>query len=333
MSDFTAPTCSGPSSTIAFAADALRRFPGERLVLFLQVRVRPPYSVFQVLIFLTKGLRFLSCEKQGLPGLVDARFRMEDGAVELVWDIQKEPTADVCCKFQVAALVEPTFIDHALDCSAALIIQEEGQQLRWQQDITISVKAKSAYLKYLPSIYQAEDELMGRFLMLFESFLAPIDQQITHLSEYFDARLTPVEFLPWLASWVGMGLGSELSEKQSRDLLANAVSLYQRRGTRWQMRKYLEMITGGAVSIVDVPGVILNSEALLGLDPSLGKSILPNHFLVTVRMPPFPKSLGKEERAQQKEILERRVRAVIETEKPAHTRLDEVIIRYQNDAL
>ena len=61
----------------------------------------------------------------------------------------------------------------------------------------------SSYLQYLPTPYQG-DAFLGRFLRIFESILGPIEQTIEGVANYFDPHLTPVETLPWLASWSAM---------------------------------------------------------------------------------------------------------------------------------
>src|SRR5262249_20365856 len=70
-------------------------------------------------------------------------------------------------------------------------------------------------------------EVMARFLMLFESFWAPIEGQIDNLPLYFDPAFTPLKLLPWLASWVDLTLDDHWPEAKRRQLLRAAVSLYR----------------------------------------------------------------------------------------------------------
>lgn len=74
------------------------------------------------------------------------------------------------------------------------------------------------YLQYLPAPFQT-DSFTGRFLMIVESVLGPIERTIGNLALYFDPRLTPAELLPWLASWVGLELDENWLVAQQRQLV------------------------------------------------------------------------------------------------------------------
>ena len=63
------------------------------------------------------------------------------------------------------------------------------------------IASQIGYLKYLPAIY-SEDEFFGRFLMIFESVLGPVEEMVDNLAYYFDPGTSPEELLPWLASWM-----------------------------------------------------------------------------------------------------------------------------------
>ena len=118
-----------------------------------------------------------------------------------------------------------------------------------RESASITVKAKGRYLKYLPRVFEEQDELMGRFLMLFESFWAPIEGQIDAVHHYFDPALMPLDLLPWLASWVDLTLDDHWPEAKRRQLLKAAVSLYRKRGTRRGLQEYLEIYTGAQVRV------------------------------------------------------------------------------------
>src|SRR5262245_9234930 len=89
----------------------------------------------------------------------------------------------------------------------------------------------SSYVQYLPAPYQG-DPVIGRFLQIFERSLAPIEQTIDGVANYFDPRLTPVEFLPWLASWIGVEIDENWPVARTREWLAEAADLMRRQGTR-----------------------------------------------------------------------------------------------------
>ena len=77
---------------------------------------------------------------------------------------------------------------------------------------------RSTYLDYLPGLYQ-ESEFLGRFLLIFEHILSPIDRTIGNVSHFFDPDLAPAEMLPWLASWLGVVLDVRVPEERRRDLV------------------------------------------------------------------------------------------------------------------
>ncbi len=153
----------------------------------------------------------------------------------------------------------------------------------------------SNYLKYLPAIYSADD-FMGRFLMIFESILSPIDRTVGNLHYYFDAQMTPPELLPWLASWLGLVLDERWPEVQRRALILAAVELYQWRGTRRGLSEFLRLYTGLT------PEIIEHGVGRRGATEA-------DVFRFTVRL-----------RVADPAVVDRTVvEAVIEAEKPAHT--------------
>jgi phage tail-like protein len=118
---------------------------------------------------------------------------------------------------------------------------------------------QSSYLKYLPA-FLGGNEFLGRFLLIFEHILTPVDRQIDQLYEYFDPRLAPPDFLPWLASWLGLVLDERWPEGQRRELIRAAVELYEWRGTRRGLSEFLRLYTGFTPEIIE-PGVGKGAKA------------------------------------------------------------------------
>lgn len=83
----------------------------------------------------------------------------------------------------------------------------------------------------LPALYQGES-FGERFLSVFDDLIAPILSTLETQAAYLDPDLTPPDFLPWLAGWVGLELDENWSEDQQRRMVAGAVALLQWRGTR-----------------------------------------------------------------------------------------------------
>lgn len=153
----------------------------------------------------------------------------------------------------------------------------------------MNLSEPSRLLSYLPGIY-ADDEFTGRFLRIFESIWAPLEAQIDLLYTYFDPRLTPVEFLPWLGTWVDLVLDENWPEARRRALIEHAADLYRRRGTAGALRDYLAIYMGVQPDIV---------EDMTDQNPF--------HFTVRFQVP-NPDGIDAD-----------RIRRIIEEEKPAHT--------------
>jgi phage tail-like protein len=187
------------------------------------------------------------------------------------------------------------------------------------------VWAKGRYLRYLPELY-AQDELMGRFLMLFESFWAPIETQTDNVRCYLDPGMTPTRFLPWLASWLGLELDGRLPEERRRQLIQSAISLHRRRGTKQALQEYLEIYTEGEAQIIEhrAKNLRLGPGARLGPGVALGLNNRPHTFTVVLHVPPVSSSVDEaggfpNERARLEAERRRTIEAIIEAEKPAHT--------------
>lgn len=163
----------------------------------------------------------------------------------------------------------------------------------------------SSYLQYLPAPYHA-DPFAGRFLMIFESILGPIEMTIDQLSKYFDPYLTPEELLPWLASWMELELDENWSIEKRRELTAWAVRLYQWRGTRRGLREHLRIYVGRPPLIVEnFEGLRLGQDGALGINTRLGT---PRDHCISVTIVADNPS----------EVDEQVLRQIIESTKPTH---------------
>ncbi|MCE7928757.1 MAG: phage tail protein [Chloroflexi bacterium CFX7] len=102
---------------------------------------------------------------------------------------------------------------------------------------------RSSYLDHLPGIY-SEDDFLGRFLLIFESILGPVERTVGNLHHYFDPDLTTESVLDWLGSWLGLVLDERWPEERRRALVAAAGELYRWRGTRRGLAHYIRLYTG-----------------------------------------------------------------------------------------
>jgi phage tail-like protein len=260
-------------------------------------------------------------------------------AQDMIWRVMEPQEAGAQHEFAVTCVVLPVHKDAMLHSTAFLSVvdgqnstensTENGGVSEVQVSTaaaTIAIYRAGSYLEYLPSLYE-EDSFMGRFLMLFESFWRPIDQQISGIHNYFDPDLTPARFLPWLASWFDLALDEFWSESQQRELLNSVMWLYRRRGTRVALQRYLEIFTQHPVEILEkrAKNMTLGNKARLGVGVALGTSNMPHTFTVKLQLNEITPPDGMDAERATREIarLEKQRLALIHrmilSEKPAHT--------------
>jgi phage tail-like protein len=306
---------------IDHAADFYRRYPGETVTLFSRVTANADLGNFRLRVTLPDGLEYADCRALSQPPGAMPLFSHADGITHLIWDVERTAGQSAVYEYWVKAMVSATAVDRSFESKAVLTSAgSDDQGLYLEGIINIAVAAKGRLLKYLPGIYQ-EDELMGRLLMLFESFLDPIEMQIENSASYYDPRLSPPDFLPWLASWTGLVLDNQLPEKARRKLLTHSAFLFRKRGTRSGLQKYLEICTGGKVQIIEhfSENFRLGPNTFLGPGIAFGLENVPNTFKVNVRLPADPAGRRVENTGRERSLVERKIAAIIEAEKPVHT--------------
>jgi phage tail-like protein len=106
----------------------------------------------------------------------------------------------------------------------------------------------------LPGLYQ-DDDLAVRFTSALDAVLAPVLGVLDSGDAYVDPRLAPLDFVHWLAQWVGADLDASWPEHRQRALVANAADLYAWRGTVRGLSELIKITTGVAPEIVETGGV------------------------------------------------------------------------------
>lgn len=320
--------------TIAHAADVYRCYPGETVTFY--TRVSAHVSLPGLTLRITLPEQFvLETSQATLPALngrngygTSPQLEMGAGVNFVIYEIDHEVPAGAGYEYQTRVRIVPTKLDTVLECRAVATARPANRRpISVEETVAITVLAKGTYLKYLPALYQ-EDELMGRFLMLFESFWAPLEAQLGHIPFYFDPRMTTPDFLAWLASWIDLALDERWPEEKRRRLLRAAALLYRKRGTKRGLQEYLEIYTDETAEIIEhrAENFRLGVKAKLGPGIALGTGNLAHTFTVALRLPliPLTEEGGEEERARQEQLRQRTIEAIIEAGKPAHTsyRLD-----------
>jgi phage tail-like protein len=203
--------------------------------------------------------------------------------------------------------------------------------------------ATSTYLTYLPALFQEETSetdpgFLAAFLRAFEHVLTgagdasdPGLEEILDgtaglrgIERYFDpgyhggpvdaSERAPSEFLPWLAGWVALAIRADIDDARRRELIAKALWLYRRRGTRAGLEELIRIYTALAPTIVEFTG-----EFQIGVSSTIGVDTIvdgaSSHFFrVIVRL----STKDPAEQARWRAVLT----AILDAEKPAHTHYD-----------
>jgi phage tail-like protein len=192
---------------------------------------------------------------------------------------------------------------------------------------TAPIEGRSSYWQFLPPFYEeadrtgdeSENGVLNGLLRIFETILTPLDRTINELPYYFDPRLAPAAMLPWLAFWVAMVLDENWPEHRRRMLISQAAELYRWRGTRKGMCDYIRIYTEIEPIIIEpertryrieippmfnVPDMSHIDRALVAL---IERPLSAHSFRVILVTP------------DDRRIDDRRLRQIIEAEKPAHT--------------
>jgi phage tail-like protein len=302
---------------VAHVVDHYNRYPGETVTFFTRLAAHAPAHHLTLRILLPHGLTLTEYwPPPQLPELMPVT-EVDEQNHYLVWEIKNKLPANTRLEFRAAVAVAP--INHEITLTGQATVTGPHGEFLEAESVSIAVWPSGKYLTYLPALYE-QDDFMGRFLMLFESFWKPIETQIDGVYNYFDPRLTPAHFLPWLASWLDIELEEHWSLEQQRRLLRWAIALHRSRGTRWGLLKYLELYTGQTAEIVEqrAENFILGEQARLGPGIALGQGNVPHTFTVTLRLPPVKAGSAKEQKRLE-EVRHRAIEAIIDRQKPAHT--------------
>lgn len=109
-------------------------------------------------------------------------------------------------------------------------------------------------LRTLPRSWSRQDDaamFMQRFLSPAEGLLHQLDERSELRAVLLDPHSTPKETLAWLAGFAGLALDRRWSEDARRQLVAEAYSLFRRRGTKASLARILEIYLGRPPAIVE----------------------------------------------------------------------------------
>lgn len=189
------------------------------------------------------------------------------------------------------------------------------------------IEKEHSLFTYLPAIYQQQAEKEGdplrALLIVFEHFFSGIGKKIDAIDNYFDPYLTSAlpdrngrDFLSWLALWVTLGLDERWSEKKKRYLIKNAALLYRYRGTLTGLKYIIERFFDVEVKIEEwkwPEGMKIGTRSSIGVNTILvEKTDIDLCFMIIWKPSRF--------NIENRDHLIRKIRTVIDLEKPAHTK-------------
>jgi phage tail-like protein len=152
----------------------------------------------------------------------------------------------------------------------------------------------------LPAVYQ-EDEFTMRWMEAFDEVLSPIVSVLDNVEYYFDPAFAPLDFVEWLATWVGVELDETWPDSAKRELVTQAVELFRIRGTVVGLTRHVAIYTGVEPEIQESGGCSWSSEASSELPGNARPSLV-----VRVRVPDVTA------------VDERRLDRIVLASKPAH---------------
>lgn len=163
-------------------------------------------------------------------------------------------------------VLQPIWLDTLVNPKDALLFKGKGRYL-WLQIELIGSEfrtpviqklrvyfPKSTYMNHLPEVYQENQkskDFLERFLALFHTFYSEIEEEINHISRYFDVDVVSGPYLKWLSTWLGVSNAERWSEQQLKQLLKIAPRLYQLRGTKQAIEMIVVLYTGQTPMIVE----------------------------------------------------------------------------------
>ncbi len=193
---------------------------------------------------------------------------------------------------------------------------------------------KRGYLNYLPAMYDSgqADDFLQKYLKVFEKILTGLNDGVTvdkkeikGISETLDnisnyvlpytensaEKTAPMEFVHWLASWVGLVMKEDWSESKKRKVLARIIPLYRIKGTLRGLEEFLNIYIEGGVKVYDNVGLFQ-----VGINSRIGTSTaidMTSSFRVEITM---------SDNEQQPNAITRKkklIETIVLREKPVHT--------------
>ena len=126
---------------------------------------------------------------------------------------------------------------------------------------------------YLPALYQ-EDDFAQRWTSGLDLVLAPIFGAMDNFEAYLDPGLAPVDFLDWLATWMGLVADETWPVERRRAFVSQASALYRIRGTPRGLATHVQLFSDGEVEILERGGTAWSATTGAALPGSQGYDLV-----------------------------------------------------------
>lgn len=107
------------------------------------------------------------------------------------------------------------------------------------------------WANYLPEIYRTENDFICRYLYIFQELYEDMEKKVDGSVIQYTAYNCSGEFLDWLSRWYCIKEKDLWTEEQLRYILANAMSIFRRIGTRQVIEEISELFWGYKPLVVD----------------------------------------------------------------------------------
>jgi len=119
----------------------------------------------------------------------------------------------------------------------------------------------------LPALY-LDDEFTQRFTAGLDEVIAPVFAVLDNLPAYLDPMTAPIDFVDYLADWVGAVRPDGMDESHWRAMVAESAALYRGRGTVTGIADQLRYTTGYDLEIEDSGGTAWSARSGGGIPGS-----------------------------------------------------------------
>jgi len=134
-------------------------------------------------------------------------------------------------------------------------------------------------IETLPGLYQ-DDPVALAWTAALDDLVSPVFLTLDSFPAYLDPWLTPEDFVPWLADWVGVALDPAWPPGRRRAAIARAAELYRWRGTARGVAQAVELATGVTPEVTESGKTTWSSRPTEGGTPDP-----PPYLTVRLRAP------------------------------------------------